>query len=260
MDLTPFTFILVFLCAPSTSLEKCEKLKRTTCMGMALSFNFTTTAIANDSKDQSEIETNLDKWKALSFLPRCWEVLHPLLCRVYMPKCDEGRVQLPCRSRCLKTRSPCKVVEKFQDYGGWPDFLKCDAFPQENCDNFTITKINQTNCPSPLVHTEEESSWFEGIHGCGIQCENPIFTKEEHGRIHRFIGAFGTLSILCTGFTVLTFLVGWKSQNKYPSVILFYMNACFCLTFMGFLIQFFGNSRTGILCRHDNTMRLGEPM
>lgn len=156
-----------------------------------------------------------------------------------------------------------------------------------------IVKINKTNCPPPLVHTEEQDSWFEGIPGCGIQCENPIFTKEEHDRIHRFIGAFGTLSILCTAFTVvsflvltifqfnltlrfngyiynqyfnensfymqLTFLVGWKTQNKYPSVILFYMNACFCLTFLGFLIQFFGNSRTSILCKQDDTMRLGEP-
>ena len=64
--------------------------------------------------------------------------------------------------------------------------------------------MNKTNCPVPLVNTEDEESWYEGIHGCGIQCENPIFTSEEHGRIRRFIGAFGTLSILCTAFTVVS--------------------------------------------------------
>ncbi|CAB3996833.1 smoothened homolog [Paramuricea clavata] len=265
MDIT-FTrlWTFVLLCAHVKSLNntfKCEKLKQDTgCFDITLPFNYTTTEIATDSKDQKEIIKNLERWKALSFLPRCWEILKPLLCRVYMPKCEEGNVRLPCRSVCLLTREPCRVVEQFDSYGGWPEFLKCEAFPLENCDNLTISKNNQTTCPAPLVYTEDEESWYEGIHGCGIQCENPIFTAEEHDRIHQFIGAFGTFSILCTAFTVLTFLVGWKSQNKYPSVILFYMNACFCLTYLGFLVQFFGESRTSILCRNDNTMRLGEPV
>ena len=54
------------------------------------------------------------------------------------------------------------------------------------------------------MYTEDEKSWYEGIHGCGIQCNNPIFTEEEHDRIHRFIGAFGSLSVLCTAFTVVS--------------------------------------------------------
>ena len=141
MDLTTIKFIFIFVGVATSSYQKCVKLKTKSCLGMSLSYDFTTTALANDSKDQNEIEKNLEKWKQLAFLPRCWEVLHPLLCRIYKPKCEAGRVQLPCRSSCLRTRAPCKVVEKFKEHGGWPDFLKCDEFPEEDCDNFTVRYV-----------------------------------------------------------------------------------------------------------------------
>ena len=145
MDITStrlWTFVL--LCAHVNSMNntfKCEKLKQNTCFDITLPFNHTTTEIATDSKDQKEIIKNLERWKALSFLPRCWEILKPLLCRVYMPKCEEGNVRLPCRSVCLLTREPCRVVEEFDSYGGWPEFLKCEAFPLENCDNLTVSYL-----------------------------------------------------------------------------------------------------------------------
>lgn len=58
--------------------------------------------------------------------PRCWSVIQPLLCAVYMPKCENGRVELPSKSLCLATRKPCTIVDRER---GWPDFLKCDKFP-----------------------------------------------------------------------------------------------------------------------------------
>lgn len=156
----------------------------------------------------------------------------------------------------------------------------------------TELQLNESACKRPLVATKHESSWYEGIEGCGIQCENPIFTTEEHTRIHRFVGAFGSLSFTCSLFTMvpqffsiflnfvllnsckcifwlqlyinlaipqITFLIGWKSQNRYPSVILFYMNTCFCAASMGFLIQFADGARNRTVCREDDTMRLQEP-
>ena len=135
---------LVLLFAKVNSLNKtlrCEKLEIQTCFDIKLPFNFTTTSIATDSKNQKEIEKNLQRWKALSFLPRCWEVLKPLLCSVYMPECDESShkaTRLPCRSACLLTRTPCRVVENYRTYGGWPDFLECEKFPLKDCDNLTV--------------------------------------------------------------------------------------------------------------------------
>lgn len=61
--------------------------------------------------------------------PRCWDVIQPLLCAVYMPKCEDGQVELPSQTLCQATRAPCTIVERER---GWPDFLKCtpDRFPE----------------------------------------------------------------------------------------------------------------------------------
>jgi smoothened protein len=146
----------VLLCAHVVnSLNRtlqCERLKERTCYDITLPFNYTTTGIAKDSKDQQEVVKNLKKWEALSFLPRCWEVLKPLLCRVYMPKCEEGNIRLPCRSLCLLTRAPCEVVEQYDSYGGWPDFLKCEAFPLEDCDNLTVSYFTDTSSAVKHLH------------------------------------------------------------------------------------------------------------
>lgn len=238
---------------------RCELLEERTCFGSRLDYNFTTTALVKDSQTQLEIKDNLKRWEGLKFLSRCWSVLQPLLCQVYKPRCHNGSVPLPCREQCLATRTPCNVVKRYNE--DWPEFLQCERFPLGGCKGGSISKLhlNESACKRPLVETNHTSSWYEGIEGCGIQCENPIFTSEEHTRIHRFVGAFGSLSFTCSLFTMITFLIGWKSQNRYPSVILFYMNICFCAASMGFLVQFADGARNRTVCRQDDTMRLQEP-
>lgn len=54
--------------------------------------------------------------------PRCWAVIQPLLCAVYMPKCENDRVELPSRTLARPPRGPCAIVERER---GWPDFLRC---------------------------------------------------------------------------------------------------------------------------------------
>lgn len=56
-----------------------------------------------------------------------------------------------------------------------------------------------------------------------------------------------------------TFLADWKNSNRYPAVILFYINACFFIGSIGWLAQFMDGARKEIVCKSDNTMRLGEP-
>lgn len=79
------------------------------------------------------------------------------------------------------------------------------SYPQKCEIYFQVKKLelNESACKRPLVETEHNSSWYEGIEGCGIQCENPIFTTVEHTRIHRFVGAFGSLSFICSLFTMV---------------------------------------------------------
>ncbi|KAI1883454.1 hypothetical protein AGOR_G00231610 [Albula goreensis] len=182
-----------------------------------------------------------------------------LAVRVYMPKCENGKVELPSQSLCLATRKPCAIVERER---GWPNFLQCttDKFPVGCQNEVNKIKFNTSgHCESPLVKTDNENSWYEDVEGCGIQCDNPLFTKDEHNDMHAYIALFGSITLFCTFFTLATFLADWKNSNRYPAVILFYVNACFFIGSIGWLAQFMDGARKEIVCKSDNTMRLGEP-
>ena len=58
----------------------------------------------------------------------------------------------------------------------------------------------------------------------------------------------------------LTFIIDWKNANRYPALILFFINACFFLGSVGWMAQFAGeDARREIVCRRDGTARRGEP-
>ncbi|PWA18265.1 hypothetical protein CCH79_00017810, partial [Gambusia affinis] len=235
----------------------CEVLKYNTCLGSPLPYTHTSLILAEDSSSQEEAFEKLTMWSGLRNAPRCWSVIQPLLCAIYMPKCENGRVELPSKSLCLATRRPCSIVDRER---GWPNFLKCDKFPVGCSNEVQKLKFNTSGqCEAPLVKTDIQSSWYKDVEGCGIQCDNPLFTEEEHNDMHAYIAYFGTITLLCTFFTLATFLADWKNSNRYPAVILFYINACFFVGSIGWLAQFLDGARKEIVCKSDNTMRLGEP-
>ncbi|KAM4902370.1 protein smoothened [Sylvia borin] len=237
----------------------CERLRFGACLGSALPYAATSTLLAADSASQEEAHGKLLLWSGLRNAPRCWDVIQPLLCAVYMPKCEDGQVELPSQTLCQATRAPCTIVERER---GWPDFLKCttDRFP-EGCPNEVQNiKFNSSGqCEAPLVRTDNPKSWYEDVEGCGIQCQNPLFTEKEHREMHVYIAAFSSVTIFCTFFTLATFVADWRNSNRYPAVILFYVNACFFVGSIGWLAQFMDGARDEIVCRADGTMRLGEP-
>ncbi|CAK6961413.1 smoothened homolog [Scomber scombrus] len=235
----------------------CEALKYNTCLGSPLPYTHTSLILAEDSSTQEEAFEKLTMWSGLRNAPRCWSVIQPLLCAVYMPKCENGRVELPSQTLCLSTRRPCSIVDQER---GWPNFLTCDKFPQGCPNEVQKLKFNMSGqCEAPLVKTDIQSSWYKDVEGCGIQCDNPLFTVDEHNDMHAYIAYFGTITLLCTFFTLATFLADWKNSNRYPAVILFYINACFFVGSIGWLAQFLDGARKEIVCKSDNTMRLGEP-
>ncbi|XP_068442070.1 protein smoothened [Clinocottus analis] len=235
----------------------CEALKYNTCLGSPLPYTHTSLILAEDSSTQEEAFEKLTMWSGLRNAPRCWSVIQPLLCAIYMPKCENGRVELPSQSLCLATRRPCSIVDQER---GWPSFLKCDQFPVGCANEVQKLKFNMSGqCEAPLVKTDIQSSWYKDVEGCGIQCDNPLFTEEEHNDMHAYIAYFGTITLLCTFFTLATFLADWRNSNRYPAVILFYINACFFVGSIGWLAQFLDGARDEIVCKSDNTMRLGEP-
>uniref|UniRef100_A0A670JFU9 Protein smoothened n=1 Tax=Podarcis muralis TaxID=64176 RepID=A0A670JFU9_PODMU len=235
---------------------QCEALQQSVCLGSPLPYAATSTLLAGDSSSQEEAHDKLLLWSGLRNAPRCWDVIQPLLCAVYMPKCEDGQVELPSQTLCQATRGPCTIVERER---GWPDFLKCttDAFLKNEVQNIKFNSSGQ--CEAPLVRTDNPKSWYEDVEGCGIQCQNPLFTEKEHREMHVYIASFSSVTIFCTFFTLATFLADWKNSNRYPAVILFYVNACFFMGSIGWLAQFMDGARSEIVCRADGTMRLGEP-
>lgn len=95
------------------------------CLGVNLDYSHTSTDLANDSSTLSDIQANLEAWSGLQGAPRCWDVIQPLLCAVYMPRCNDSQVNMYPKELCLKTREPCKIVPE-SNGGKWPHFLDCD--------------------------------------------------------------------------------------------------------------------------------------
>ncbi|XP_077990386.1 protein smoothened-like [Glandiceps talaboti] len=244
---------------PCKRATTCEAVTSDTCLGTKLSHSYTSTILANDSSSQDEIRAKLAMWKGLQYVPRCWEVIQPLLCSVYMPKCENGFVELPSLDICTVTRGPCQIVESER---GWPSFLQCDQNHfKDGCDNVydQLTFNTTSGCDPPLVATQNQKSWYEDVDGCGIQCKNPLFTADEHDKVHIFIAVMASICVVCTFFTLATFFADWKNSSRYPALILFYMNGCFFVGSIGWLAQFTEGARDDIVCRKDGTLRLAEP-
>lgn len=107
--------------APCTAIDP----QQDTCLGVTLDYSHTSLSLANDSSTLEEVQANLAEWAGLQGAPRCWDVIQPLLCAVYMPRCNDSRILMYPRELCLKTREPCKIVPEMNG-GKWPEFLDCD--------------------------------------------------------------------------------------------------------------------------------------
>jgi hypothetical protein len=65
-------------------------------------------------------------------------------------------------------------------------------------------KFNTSSrCMPPLVATSMVSSWYPNVDGCGLQCRNPMLSDDEHNSAHKFVAIIGSVSLLCTLFTVV---------------------------------------------------------
>jgi hypothetical protein len=63
-------------------------------------------------------------------------------------------------------------------------------------------KFNSTGqCKPPLVSTEVVASFYPGVEGCGLQCSDPLYSKEEHESMQNTIFV---LAITCALFIVLS--------------------------------------------------------
>lgn len=239
---------------------KCEYVNSTMCLGAKLPYSYTTLDLMGLTQEQ--MQEKLQFWTALKHVPRCWAVIQPLLCALYMPRCDNDRneVDLPSQEMCKMAMGPCRILELER---GWTSPLRCEdtnRFPATCKNDAREVRFNTTaECLTPLVPTDNPSAFYEGTEGCGLQCANPMFTPDEHRQIHELIAWAGGLCAAVNFFTIASFLIDWRSANKYPALIIFYINCCFFVVCVGFLAQFMPGAREGIVCRKDGTLRMSEP-
>lgn len=57
----------------------------------------------------------------------------------------------------------------------------------------------------------------------------------------------------------VTFMISWKAANRYPAVIIFYINVCLAIVSFGWMIQFFPGAREEVVCSYDGTIRRKQP-
>ncbi|XP_013199378.2 protein smoothened isoform X1 [Amyelois transitella] len=241
---------------------RCEPLDRLWCLGSKLPYD-KTSVLLTFYENQSQIQAQLELYKQLINVPKCWAVIQPFLCATFMPKCEEilgqDMVYLPSFEMCKITMEPCAIVYNTTYF---PSFLKCNTsyFPTKCETPAREMKFNTTGkCIEPLIHTDKVQHFYEGISGCGLPCRDPLYTEDEHQQIHRLVAWGAGICLALNLLTVATFLIDWRSANKYPALVIFYINVCFAVASMGWLVQFGVGSRDDIICSKDGTRRRGEP-
>lgn len=66
-------------------------------------------------------------------------------------------------------------------------------------------RFNTTGeCLPPLVPTDSSANSYEVTEGCGVQCANPMFTKDEHRQIQELIAWAGGVCAAVNLFTVVS--------------------------------------------------------
>lgn len=92
-------------------------------------------------------------------------------------------------------------------------------FQENSYEKKEISFDTTSRCNSPLVKTDNVKSWYSEVEGCGVQCQNPLFTEEEHDEVHIFIAVFGSLCLVCTLFT----MVGFKFNIHFKYEFYFFL-------------------------------------
>lgn len=155
-----------------TKLDSCVRRapcvpmhNKTLCLGARLPYDRTSVHLTFYDT-QSQIQTQLELYRELINVPKCWAVVQPLLCATFMPKCEKilghDMVHLPSYEMCKITLEPCAILYNTSYF---PSFLKCNEtlFPPK-CENAAREmKFNTTGkCLYPLVQTDKALHFYEG--------------------------------------------------------------------------------------------------
>lgn len=54
-------------------------------------------------------------------------------------------------------------------------------------------------------------------------------------------------------------MIEWQSLNRYPNIVILYINICFLFICVGWLSQFWFTARDDIVCRKNGARKTSEP-
>ncbi|CAG7784874.1 unnamed protein product, partial [Allacma fusca] len=234
-----------------------------TCFGVMLPYTETSNELVNANFTLKQIRSEMTRWEeGLKSLPRCWAVVQPLLCSFFMPKCHEKKIDLPSQELCKISRNPCRVIE--ESLKEWPAFLRCDDLDKfaPNCKNSEVRELRfntSAKCNYPMIAVESSFNHYDGFEGCALPCKDNCFTDGDHETVSTFIKYFGMITMFANGVVIVTFMIDWHSSSGYPSIIVFYVNCCYFIATIGWMVQFLPNAKEDIVCRRDGTIRRFEP-
>lgn len=152
---------------------ECEPLthNRSICLGAKLPYNLTSVQLTFHT-NQYKIQAELETYRLLINVPKCWAVIQPLLCATFMPKCEKvlghDMVYLPSYEMCKITMEPCSILYNTSYF---PPFLRCNEtrFPPKCENDAREMKFNTTGqCMSPLIRTNKAAHFYEGIFFVGL--------------------------------------------------------------------------------------------
>lgn len=140
----------------------CHKMNYTTCMGVKLPYTSSTLELTELASEE-QVQEMLQSYYYLRYIPKCWAVIQPFLCALYMPKCENKQVDVPSKEMCNITVGPCRVL---YENGIFPNFMDCDVplMSQTHCKNdIQELKFNTTGfCMEPLVKTDQPYWFYPG--------------------------------------------------------------------------------------------------
>ena len=64
--------------------------------------------------------------------------------------------------------------------------------------------VTVPKCQHPLVETDNSLAYIEGVDGCGVPCNSPLYKKDEHEQVQRFTQTLVAMCLTTTLFAVVS--------------------------------------------------------
>ena len=191
----------------SKQIPECTTLNgsvNATCFGTDLRYN----SIYLKGETYWEILGQLKTWEILSFAPKCWQKIQPLLCAYYLPECSiknktnnkVSSISMIPKNVCYEAREKCGIIHSLSTNtksreNRWPEFLDCDntalfyesqqfLFNEKHNKNIkerdgniscqTVENLKDTTLERKLIH-KHKNLWSLIFNQTKGKCLDPYF-------------------------------------------------------------------------------------